>query len=247
MSKTCRPTVATRATMAPMMSATMSAYSTAVAPRPRSPGAGGWLGVPEVSARGHRERGSAGTVSSCGSGTIASPVTPERFLPQLKPSPLRGNGATGGAPPPGRDPTFPWCGGWSEAQAAEQLVEQLRDQRQRRAAVEQTGDGAEQVTEQVAGAGDRGDLEVDRGQVDDQAEQVEMKRPEVEREDLARRGRRKVLDRCGERGAGGRGAGDRDGAGDGLDGGGGHRTGGGCRVRAHRAGQQADGPGEYRG
>ena len=63
---------------------------------------------------------------------------------------------------------------WSEG--AEDLVQETRDRAKETATatriVEQAGNGAEQVAEEVARAGLRGDVEVYRAQVDDQTEEV---------------------------------------------------------------------------
>ena len=71
----------------------------------------------------------------------------------------------------------------------EQRVQDLRELPQRRvgeARIEDPGDPAQQVAEQVAGALDGVDPELDLVRADDEPEHVEVDRPEVEREDRAR-------------------------------------------------------------
>ena len=67
-----------------------------------------------------------------------------------------------------------------------QQVVQLAEQAGQRAAVEQTGDGAQQVAQQVAGSGCGDDVEHDLVEVDLQAEKVEVERSEDEMQDVAR-------------------------------------------------------------
>src|SRR3954452_9366560 len=77
---------------------------------------------------------------------------------------------------------------WLEAlEDAQDGGEQRGDLRGRqRVRVEQTGDRAQQVAEQGVGARDGLDEHVDRVRADLQAEQVQIDRPEVKAEDLAR-------------------------------------------------------------
>ena len=81
---------------------------------------------------------------------------------------------------------FGWPGG--SAQDAEQLVEQCRDlaeeRVERESAVEQSGDGAEQVADQFPRSGLRGDVQVHGVQVHLQSEQIEIQRSENEVQDL---------------------------------------------------------------
>jgi hypothetical protein len=81
-----------------------------------------------------------------------------------------------------------WCqAGGFEAKSGQQPVEQGRDAGQGAAVVEQAGNGAQQVAEQVSGPGYGGDVQVHRSQVDDQAQQVEVNRPKVQVKDRAAR------------------------------------------------------------
>src|SRR5690349_3407768 len=66
-----------------------------------------------------------------------------------------------------------------------QQVVQLTEQPRQRSAVEQAGDGAQQVAEQVAGSGGRDDVEHDLVEVDLQAKEVEVERSEDEVQDVA--------------------------------------------------------------
>ena len=79
------------------------------------------------------------------------------------------------------------------------MVEQGRDLTQDRvqweSAVEQAGDGAEQVADQFARSGLRGDVQVHGVQVHLQSEQVEIQRPEDEVQDLTGPGALRGVDR----------------------------------------------------
>src|SRR4051812_28426312 len=70
----------------------------------------------------------------------------------------------------------------------EQLIEQVR-QSGDAVAVEQPGDRAQQVAEQVARARLGRDVQVDRVEVDDQAQHVEVEGAGVQLQDLAAVGR----------------------------------------------------------
>src|SRR3954453_20580321 len=92
---------------------------------------------------------------------------------------------TGGCPAPayrrwegtGHRDTFEWAlqRGRRETKDAEQLVEQVAEQA---IVVEQTGDGTEEVAEQIAGSGLRRDIKHDLVQMDNQPQQIEVKRAE---------------------------------------------------------------------
>ena len=71
-------------------------------------------------------------------------------------------------------------------QQSQQLVQEVRDLRQQASAVEEVRDRAEQVPEQVPGAGQGRDVEHDPVEVDGQPEQVEIERPQLEVKDSAR-------------------------------------------------------------
>src|SRR6476646_719555 len=103
-----------------------------------------------------------------------------------------------GSAPAGAEPG--WCrlGGVS-AQDAEQLVEQRGDLAQDRVqwepAVEQAGDGAEQVADQFTRSGLRGDVQVHSVQVHLQSEQVQVQRAQDEVQDLTGPGALREVDR----------------------------------------------------
>src|SRR6476620_8652684 len=92
-----------------------------------------------------------------------------------------------GAAPASAEPGSCRLGGVS-AQDAEQLVEQggdlAKDRVQWEPAVEQAGDGAEEVADEFTGSGLGGDGQVHGVQVHLQSEQVEVQRAEDEVEDL---------------------------------------------------------------
>ena len=67
----------------------------------------------------------------------------------------------------------------------DQLVQQVHDLLSQRTRIEQAGDGAEQIAEQIARPGCRRDVEHDLIQIDHQAEQLEVKWPQHEVEDVA--------------------------------------------------------------
>src|SRR5689334_10027324 len=71
------------------------------------------------------------------------------------------------------------------AEQAEDLVEQVGQQRIEGVAVQQVGDRAEEVAQQIAGARLGGDVEHDPIEVDPQPEDVEVERAELQVQDLA--------------------------------------------------------------
>src|SRR3954466_143885 len=75
----------------------------------------------------------------------------------------------------------------------EDVVQLIHQSRQRRGAVQQVGDGAEQVAEQIARTRLGGDVQNDLAEIYVQPEQVEVERGEDEIEDVTvrRRGRQR--------------------------------------------------------
>ena len=66
--------------------------------------------------------------------------------------------------------------GLQSGEHADELIEQVHELLAERPGIEQTGDRAQQVAEQIARAGLRRDVEYHLIQVDDQTEQIEVER-----------------------------------------------------------------------
>ena len=91
---------------------------------------------------------------------------------------------------------------WRLAQDGEQLVEQCgdlsEDDVEWESAVEQVGDGAEQIADEFTGPGLGGDVQVHGVQVHLQSEQVQVQRSEDEVQDLTGPGAGREVDREGQ-------------------------------------------------
>ena len=73
-------------------------------------------------------------------------------------------------------------------QRAKQVVQETHESRKWPALIEQVGDGAQQVAQQVARTGLRGDVQNDLVEMDLQSQEVEVQRPQLQVEDLAAAG-----------------------------------------------------------
>src|SRR6478735_8067365 len=68
---------------------------------------------------------------------------------------------------------------------AQQVAEQVTQSATQQSAVQQPGNSTEQVAEQVSCAGDRLNQQIDRVQRNPQTQDVEIQRPQIQRQDAA--------------------------------------------------------------